>query len=197
MKIVIIDTKCSNLLSITTAIKKIGFYPTISNDVNVISQADKLFLPGVGSAQSAMKQLNKEKIVNIIKKHNKPILGICLGMQLLSKKSEENKKTNTLGIIDIETKRIQNNKLPLPHMGWNKIKILKKHNLFNNIHDANAYFYFAHSYAIPICDVTIASTYYNHLFTSVLMYKNFFGVQFHPEKSGKIGKQLLKNFLEI
>ncbi|AKC60618.1 imidazole glycerol phosphate synthase subunit HisH [Blochmannia endosymbiont of Camponotus (Colobopsis) obliquus] len=196
MHIVIIDTGCSNLFSVATAIHNLGYHSTISQDVNCISQADKLFLPGVGTAQSAMQQLNKKKIINLIKTCKQPILGICLGMQLFGSSSDENGGITTLNVINIPTKKINVNKLPLPHMGWNKVTVKNKHYLFHNIKNNN-YFYFVHNYAMPLCNETIAKSHYGSSFTAAIAYKNFFGVQFHPEKSGYAGKQLIKNFLEI
>ncbi|QOI10995.1 imidazole glycerol phosphate synthase subunit HisH [Blochmannia endosymbiont of Colobopsis nipponica] len=192
---VIINTGCSNLFSISTAIRNLGHRAIISKNANDILKANKLFLPGVGSVKTAMQELTKNKLIKLIKDCKQPILGICLGMQLLGISSEENNGTQTLGIINTLTKKIENYGLPIPHIGWNKIKIKNQHCLFHKIKDD--YFYFVHSYAMPICDSTIATTCHGHSFTAVIKHKNFFGVQFHPEKSGKIGKQLLKNFLEI
>nr|ADA82621.1 imidazole glycerol phosphate synthase HisH subunit [Candidatus Blochmannia americanus] len=196
MNIVIINTNCSNLFSVKTMLHKLGFSPIISDRADIISQADKLFLPGVGTASAAMKQLKKKNLVSLIQNCTKPILGICLGMQLFSSISAENNGIKTLNIIDVPVKRIQYCGFPLPHMGWNTITIPKRHYLFYGIKE-NSYFYFAHSYFIEICHVTISQTNYGQLFSSVIEYKNFFGVQFHPEKSGMPGQQLVKNFLEI
>nr|ADA82615.1 imidazole glycerol phosphate synthase HisH subunit [Candidatus Blochmannia chromaiodes] len=196
MNIVIIDTNCSNLLSVKTMLHRLGHNPIISDRADVISHADKLFLPGVGAASSAMKELKKKNLITLIQNCTKPILGICLGMQLFGSISSENNGVNTLNIIHTPVKRMQYHGFPLPHMGGNTITIPKKHFLFYGI-KKNDYFYFAHSYCIKVCSVTISQTNYGQLFSSVIKYKNFFGVQFHPEKSGMPGQQLVKNFLEI
>ncbi|MFT8229707.1 MAG: imidazole glycerol phosphate synthase subunit HisH [Enterobacterales bacterium] len=196
MKIVILNTECSNLLSVSIAIKRIGYNPIISSDPKIIFQADKVLLPGVGTANSAMEVLKKKKLVNIIKKLKQPILGICLGMQLFGSYSCENGHIKTLNIIDVPVIHIKTSNLPLPHVGWNKINICKNSNLFKGINQSD-YFYFIHSYIMPICNFTISTTNYGIPFSSTIKYKNFFGVQFHPERSGKSGNLLLKNFLEM
>lgn len=125
------------------------------------------------------------------------MLGICLGMQLFATMSEENNGIKTLNIINIPVKKIRkHHALPLPHMGWNNITIPKKHSLFTGIQTKH-YFYFAHSYCIEPCYATISQTEYGQIFSAIIEYKNFLGVQFHPEKSGMPGQQLIKNFLEI
>nr|ADA82641.1 imidazole glycerol phosphate synthase HisH subunit [Candidatus Blochmannia ulcerosus] len=196
MKIIIINTDCSNLFSVKTILKKLGYKPKITDNPNTILKADKLFLPGVGSAYSAMKQLTTKKLIQPIKNCNQPILGICLGMQLFGSFSEENNNIKTLNILDIPTKLLKSSSLPIPHMGWNKIIALKKHPLLYNI-TQNQHFYFTHSYIMELNKSTIAYTDYGQLFSSIIQHKNFFGVQFHPEKSGNPGIQLIKNFLEM
>nr|ADA82637.1 imidazole glycerol phosphate synthase HisH subunit [endosymbiont of Camponotus pudorosus] len=198
MKIVIINTKCSNLFSVKTMLKKIGCNPKITDNPDIILKANKLFLPGVGTAFAAMQQLEKKNLTQLIQNCTQPILGICLGMQLFGSSSEENDNIKTLGIINTSVTRIQcyDKKLAIPHMGWNKVIFLKQHPLFYGIKN-NHYFYFAHSYIMKINQSTIAYTNYGKLFSSVIAHKNYLGVQFHPEKSSTSGKQLLKNFLEI
>lgn len=196
MNIVIINTNCANLFSVKTMLNRLGYKPTITDDPKIISQADKLFLPGVGSAISVMYQLEKKKLISLITCCNQPILGICLGMQLFGSSSDEGNNVKTLNIIQVPVKRIQSDTLPIPHMGWNNIIILKEHFLFYGI-KKNHYFYFAHSYAMGLCESTIAQVNYGQSFSAVIKHKNFFGVQFHPEKSSIPGQQLIKNFLEI
>ena len=196
MKIVVLDTQCSNLLSVKIAIEKLGYHPIITNDVHIISTADKLFLPGVGSAAEIMKQLYKNNLVHVIKSITCPILGICLGMQTLSSFSEESNGIEMLGIINIPVLLLNSGQLPLPHTGWNQIYFDKKNILFKGI-KTGSWFYFIHSYGFPVNIYTIARTLYNVYFSSVIQKENFFGVQFHPEKSGKIGSKLISNFLEI
>ncbi|QJC28982.1 imidazole glycerol phosphate synthase subunit HisH [Enterobacteriaceae endosymbiont of Plateumaris rustica] len=196
MNIVIINTSCGNFYSLKYTIKKIGFYSKITNDPDIILNADKIFLPGVGSIKSAMNKLKKDNLLNLLKFCKKDILGICLGMQLLGKYSQENKGVYTLGIFDVKVNLINNKLLPIPHMGWNTVNYNKNHLLFKNIKQ-NSYFYFAHSYAMNINNYTIAYCNYVQLFSAVIQKNNFFGVQFHPERSGINGIQLIKNFLEM
>jgi len=196
MNIVILDTGCSNLFSVSSAIRRIGYQPIISNQKKIILQADKLFLPGIGTALIAMQQLQKFEIVDLIKSYTRPILGICLGMQLFGTFSEENNGIKTLGIIESKVEYIKNPYLPIPHIGWNQVIIRRNSCLFRDIID-KSYFYFVHSYSMFLCSATIAEVHYGKTFTAAIEYNNFFGVQFHPERSGMIGLQLLKNFLEI
>ncbi|UDG80166.1 imidazole glycerol phosphate synthase subunit HisH [Candidatus Steffania adelgidicola] len=196
MNLVILDTGCGNLFSVSAAISRLGYQPIISHDAKIILQADKLFLPGVGTAQAAMNQLNKRGLISLIKACTKPVLGICLGMQLLAQTSDENNGISTLGIIDVPVTHIIDIGLPLPHIGWNQVKQQTGHPLFRDINE-KAFFYFVHSYAMPICTATIAHASYGAPFSAAIEHNNFFGVQFHPERSGAAGQQLLKNFLEM
>ncbi|QCI27085.1 imidazole glycerol phosphate synthase subunit HisH [Buchnera aphidicola] len=196
MNIVILDTNCSNLLSVKLSIKKLGYHPIISSDVNIISHADKLLIPGVGSASEIITQLSKKKLINVIKNISCPTLGICLGMQLLSSFSSESHGVKMIGIIDVPVQLLDSKELPLPHTGWNQITITKSNPLFKDI-NSGSWFYFIHSYAFPINEYTIANSFYNVYFSSAIQKNNFFGVQFHPEKSGLLGSKLLLNFLEM
>lgn len=195
MRVVIIDTGCANLASLYYAVQRLGFAPKVSSDEKAIRAADKLFLPGVGSAQAAMRQLHERGLIELIKCCTQPLLGICLGMQLLGKKSEEG-NTQTLGLIDTPVMRMSTHGLPLPHMGWNTLLPQENHPLFRDI-TADNYFYFVHGFAAPISIHTIAKSEYGESFSAAIQQNNFFGVQFHPERSGKTGAQLLKNFLEL
>lgn len=196
MDIVIVDTGCANLTSIKVAIKRLGYNSIITSEPSILLNSKKIFLPGVGTASAVMKVLSKKKLINIIKEFKNPILGICLGMQLLCDFSEECQGVKTLGLIPSSVLRLKTNNLPLPHIGWNQIKFKKSHPLFKNILN-NSRFYFVHSYIVPLNKYTLSTTDYGTNFTSVIEKNNFFGVQFHPEKSGELGSQLLKNFLEI
>ncbi|ABF13911.1 imidazole glycerol phosphate synthase subunit HisH [Candidatus Palibaumannia cicadellinicola] len=197
MKVVIIDTCCANLFSVIAAIRRLGYQPEVSHDAKVILQANKLFLPGVGTAYAAMEQLYNRKLIDLIKLMTQPVLGICLGMQLLGSSSDENGGVTTLGIIKASVKRISNFNMPWPHMGWNKVTQKATNNrLFHGIPE-DSYFYFVHGYAMQLCDATIAQANYGKPFTAAIAQDNFFGVQFHPERSGTVGQQLLKNFLEM
>lgn len=196
MNVVILDTGCANLSSVKWAVERLGYTPDVSRDPDVVLRADKLFLPGVGTARAAMNQMEERDLVDLIKACTQPVLGICLGMQLLGSSSEENGGVSTLGIIDAECGLMDTRGLPLPHMGWNQITAQAGNHLFRGI-DEESYFYFVHSYAMPVNASTIAQCDYGQPFTAAVQKDNFFGVQFHPERSGKAGAQLLKNFLEM
>jgi len=196
MNVVILDTGCANLSSVKWAIQRLGYEPQVSREADVVLQADKLLLPGVGTAQAAMAQLRERELIELIKACTQPVLGICLGMQLLGSLSEESNGVTTLGIIDRPVQKMNDHGLPLPHMGWNQITAQAGNHLFRGIADG-AYFYFVHSYAMPVNEFTIAQCNYGEPFTAAVQKDNFFGVQFHPERSGAAGAQLLKNFLEM
>ena len=196
MNVVIMDTGCANLSSVKWAIERLGYTPEVSRDSDVVLRADKLFLPGVGTAQAAMKQLEERDLIDLVKACTQPVLGICLGMQLLGRGSDENGGVPTLGIIDEPVSLMNTHGLPLPHMGWNQITAQAGNHLFRGI-DEGSYFYFVHSYAMPVTASTIAQCHYGEAFTAAVQKDNFFGVQFHPERSGKAGAHLLKNFLEM
>lgn len=196
MDVVILDTGCANLSSVKWAIQRLGYEPQVSRDADVVLRADKLFLPGVGTAQAAMDQLHERDLIELIKACTQPVLGICLGMQLLGARSEENQGVETLGIIDEAVPKMTDFGLPLPHMGWNRVYPKAGNRLFNGIEDGE-YFYFVHSYAMPVNAYTIAQCNYGEPFTAAVQKDNFYGVQFHPERSGAASAQLLKNFLEM
>ncbi|CAL4042327.1 imidazole glycerol phosphate synthase subunit HisH [Buchnera aphidicola] len=197
MNIVIIDTGCANLYSLKYAVQRLGYQPIITREINLILNADKLFLPGVGTPKTAMEQLYLSNLIKIIKSFKNPILGICLGMQLLCSYSQECRNIKMLDIIHSLVSKFKVNHLSIPHTGWNNIIIDNDNQpLFNNISNRSK-FYFVHSYAVEINKYTLATSYYGVHFSAVIKKNNFFGVQFHPEKSGISGAQLLKNFLEI
>ncbi|EKJ3648009.1 imidazole glycerol phosphate synthase subunit HisH [Escherichia coli] len=196
MDVVILDTGCANLSSVKWAIQRLGYEPQVSRDADVVLRADKLFLPGVGTEQAAMDQLHERDLIELIKACTQPVLGICLGMQLLGARSEENQGVETLGIIDEAVPKMTDFGLPLPHMGWNRVYPKAGNRLFNGIEDGE-YFYFVHSYAMPVNAYTIAQCNYGEPFTAAVQKDNVYGVQFHPERSGAAGAQLLKNFLEM
>ncbi|MEC6795810.1 imidazole glycerol phosphate synthase subunit HisH [Photobacterium sp. S4TG1] len=207
-QVVIIDTGCANVASVKFAIERLGYRVEVSKDPCVVLAADKLFLPGVGTASEAMYNLEQRDLIALVKQVTKPLLGICLGMQLLGKQSQEQGYQGTelitcLGICDAIVEKMNAPALPLPHMGWNTITPQSNHPLFKDI-PAGSYFYFVHSYAMPVFDhtdnqggMTIATTEYGHPFTAAVQNGNYYGVQFHPERSSKAGAQLIKNFLEL
>ena len=196
MDVVILDTGCANLNSVKSAVSRLGYAPVVSRDPDVVLHADKLFLPGGGTAQAAMDQLRERALIDLIKACSQPVLGICLGLQLLGNHSDENGGIDMLGIIDQPVPKMTDFGLPLPHMGWNRVYPKAGDHLFRGIDDG-AYFYFVHSYAMPVNAHTIAQCSYGEAFTAAVQKENFFGVQFHPERSGAAGAQLLKNFLEM
>jgi glutamine amidotransferase len=196
MNVVILDTGCANLSSVKWAIQRLGANPTVSRDPEVVLRADKLFLPGVGTARAAMNQLRERDLIGLISRCTQPVLGICLGMQLLARSSEESNGIDTLGIIDQSVVKMVDRGLPLPHMGWNRVFPEQDNPLFRNVDDG-AHFYFVHGYAMPVSEATIARCDYGDAFSAAVQQENFYGVQFHPERSGKAGAQLLKNFLEM
>lgn len=193
MRLVIIDYGAGNIKSIQFAFKRLGFEAKLSNDPNDILLAEKVIFPGVGEASSAMSKLKESKLDVLIPILKQPVLGICLGMQLMCKSTEEG-NTKGLGIFDTEVKRFSN-QVKVPQMGWNTITNLKS-DLFKGIND-KAFMYLVHSYYAELCPQTIATTDYNIEYASAIENDNFYGVQFHPEKSAGAGEQLLKNFLEL
>lgn len=192
-KIVIIDYGAGNIQSINFALERLGVKAELSSDYSVIEKADKVIFPGVGEAGSAMANIKKHGLENIIPKLKQPVLGICLGMQLMCSYSDEG-NTPCLNIFQLSVKRF-NVKLKVPHMGWNEIGNLKG-GLFTNIND-QSYVYFANSYFVNTSEYTIAETEYGTNFSAALNKNNFYACQFHPEKSGSLGEQILKNFLEL
>jgi glutamine amidotransferase len=200
MNIVIIDTGCANLSSVKFAIERLGYKVIVSKEPAILKQADKLFLPGVGTAKEAMGNLIERHLVEQIKSLTQPVLGICLGMQILAEASEESfgdqPIIDTLGIVEGHIEKMDVAPLRSPHMGWNQVTPKLDEPLFKDI-PAGSYFYFVHSYALPVNDNTIASCEYGTPFTAAVNKDNFYGVQFHPERSGKAGAQLIKNFLEL
>ncbi|MCX7549540.1 imidazole glycerol phosphate synthase subunit HisH [Xanthomarina sp. F2636L] len=193
MKVVIIDYGAGNIKSIQFAFKRLGVDAVLSNKLKEIMGADKVIFPGVGEANSAMKMLGESGLDIIIPQLTQPVLGICLGMQLLCNDTEEG-NTKGLGVFNVSVKRFPN-QVKVPQMGWNTINNLKSE-LFHGISE-NEYMYLVHSYYAENCKDTIATTNYSQIYSSALQKNNFYGVQFHPEKSSYTGELLLKNFLEL
>lgn len=195
MKVVIIDTGCANLASVQWALQRLGCQPVVSLQPEQINNADKLLLPGVGTAAAAMQQLEQRQLIDLICQCQQPVLGICLGMQLLARHSMESGGMDTLGLIDASVQPLIGIQ-PLPHMGWNRVTPLADEPLFHGI-APGSHFYFVHSYAIATGSYTIAETDYGQSFSAAVRYNNFLGVQFHPERSGQSGARLLQNFLDM
>ena len=191
MKIVIINYGAGNIQSIMFAIERLGYKAVLSNNPDEIKAADKVIFPGVGEASYAMKMLQESGLDTLIPTLKQPVFGICLGMQLMCNYSEEG-DTKGLGIFDVDVVKFSS-KVKVPQMGWNTIYNLKS-DLFKGIAE-NEYMYLVHSFYAPLCAETIATTNYELEYSSALENDNFYGTQFHPEKSGDIGEQILKNFL--
>ena len=193
MKIAIIDYGAGNVQSVLFALERLGFEGNVTNDWITIKSADKVIFPGVGEASSAMKMLQESGLDVLIPTLKQPVLGICLGMQLMCKYSEEG-NTNGLGIFDVNVVKFSQ-EVKVPQMGWNTIFNLKTP-LFEGIKE-NEFMYLVHSYYASLSENTIATTNYELEYSTALQRDNFFGVQFHPEKSGIFGEQILKNFLNL
>lgn len=193
MKIVIIDYGAGNIQSIIFAMKRLGYDAVLSHDVKEIQEADKVIFPGVGEASSAMAKLRSSGLDTIIPTLKQPVLGICLGMQLMCRSSEEG-NTEGLGIFDLDVKKFSN-QVKVPQIGWNQITSLKT-DLFKGIPE-KSYIYLVHSFYAPLDAETIASAEYGLEYSAALQKDNFYGVQFHPEKSSDIGSTILNNFLTV
>lgn len=192
-RIVIIDYGAGNIQSIKFALERIGYQGQLSSSAEEIQEADRVIFPGVGEASSAMAKLRSTGLDRIIPKLTQPVLGICLGMQLMCRSSEEG---NTTGLRIFETDVIHFEKtLKVPHIGWNRITDLKSP-LFEGIAEQE-HVYLVHSYYAPVCAETIAKCDYGVEYSSALHKNNFYGVQFHPEKSSEAGEKILENFLKL
>jgi len=194
-QLVIIDTGCANITSVRCAMERFDIEVTVSREPSVIKNASHVILPGVGTAGAAMAKLEQFELIELIQGLTQPVLGICLGMQLMSNASAE-RGVNCLGLINSSVEPLEPTKgLPLPHMGWNTLGDLTGP-LFDGL-DSDSYVYFVHSFALPVGDFTLASCQYGQKFSAAIGKGNFYGVQFHPERSGQVGAQILKNFLEL
>lgn len=192
MKIVIINYGAGNIQSIKFAIKRLSYEAVLSNDVSEIQRADKVIFPGVGEASSAMKMLLNSGLDKVIPTLKQPVLGICLGMQLMCNSSEEGNTTG-LGIFDVDVVKFDN-AVKVPQIGWNKIENLKS-SLFTDVPED--YIYLVHSFYAPLCKETIAQCSYGINYSAALKKDNFYGTQFHPEKSSDVGEKILENFLKM
>ena len=199
MRAVILDTGVANLSSLAFAVKRLGVEPVITREAAEIRAADSILLPGVGTARAAMAAIEARGLAELIREATQPVLGICLGEQILGRRSEETGGVDLLGLIDGDVRGLRADGLPLPHMGWNQVypeDTPQAKLLFRGIEPGD-WFYFVHSYAMPTGDYTAARCTYGETFTAAAARDNFMGVQFHPERSGPPGARLLANFLGI
>lgn len=194
MKTVIVKYNAGNIRSVSFALERINLNAIVSDNAEEIKSADKIIFPGVGEAGSAMNYLRENKLDEVIRSLTQPVLGICLGMQLMCNYSEEG-DTECLGIFDQNVKLFLPSELKVPQVGWNTITCLKT-NLFTGIAE-NEYQYLVHSYYAELSDNTIARTNYGISFSSALNKNNFYGVQFHPERSGAAGQKIIENFIKL
>ena len=193
--IAIVDYKMGNLRSVENALKRLGAEFTVTSDAAVIRSADRVLMPGVGNAAEAMENLRAASLVDVVRSLRRPVLGICVGMQVMCRHSEEG-DVDCLNLFDARVKRFEPSvDLKVPHMGWNTIGNLES-KLFKGI-DGGEYVYFVHSYYPELCPDTIATSRHGVMFSAALKYENFYGTQFHPEKSGDVGERIIENFLRL
>lgn len=193
--IAIINYEAGNLASVSNALKRLDEPHIITNKLDELDRADGVIFPGVGHAEPAMKSLQKNNLDKWLIQTDKPVFGICLGMQLFYESSEEG-NARGLGVIPGTLRKFDSTVKKVPHMGWNTFKNMEDHPLFQGL-DAEQYFYFVHSYFAPVNEFTLASCYYIRDFSAVVCKDNYLGVQFHPEKSGGVGSLLIQNFLSM
>ncbi|CAA0317501.1 MAG TPA: imidazole glycerol phosphate synthase subunit HisH [Alteromonas macleodii] len=199
-KIVIVNTGCANISSVRFALERLGVEVDVSDDVKVIKSADKVFLPGVGTAAAAMASIKQKALADTLQTLTQPVLGVCLGMQLMVETSAEGGfqgagNIDCLNLMPGHVARMESKGVRLPHMGWNTVAH-KEESLFKGI-PQDTYFYFVHSFAVPEYEHTLASCTYGKTFSAAINKNNFYGVQFHPERSGEAGAQLLTNFVNL
>ncbi|KZC18453.1 imidazole glycerol phosphate synthase, glutamine amidotransferase subunit [Rhodanobacter sp. FW510-R12] len=194
--VVLVDAGGTNIGSVRYALQRLGADAALTADAAAIRAADKVILPGVGAAGPGMARLRELGLVDVLRSLEQPVLGVCLGMQLLCAHSEES-DTECLGLIPAPVRRfVEAPGLRVPHMGWNGLSIRRKHPLLAGLDDGEQA-YFVHSYAVPVGDWTLATADYGGAFSAVIAHGNFHGMQFHPERSAAVGARLLKNFLEL
>jgi len=196
---VIVDTGCANLSSVKFAVERLGFKVLITDDIDIIKNANKVILPGVGTAKHAMKNIQEKGLVETLRNLTQPVLGFCLGMQLMCRSSVESSTgdiVECLNIIPTDIIPLDAKELRLPHMGWNTLTTVSNHPVFSGI-SLGDYFYFVHSFAASVSEYTVASCQYGSEFSAAIAKDNFIGCQFHPERSSELGSKIIKNFLEL
>jgi glutamine amidotransferase len=196
MAVVLVDAGGTNIGSVRYALQRLGVDAALTSDAAAIRASDKVILPGVGAAGPGMARLRELGLVGLLRSLSQPVLGVCLGMQLLCAHSEEG-DTACLGLIDAPVRRFAERPgLRVPHMGWNGLSVRREHPLLAGLAEGEQA-YFVHSYAVPVGAWTLASSEYGEPFSAVVAHGNFHGMQFHPERSAAVGAKLLKNFLEL
>jgi glutamine amidotransferase len=196
MEAIIVDSGGANLASLVYAFERLRCRTVITADGSTIASAERVVLPGVGSAGHAMRRLKEAGLFSVLLTLTQPVLGICLGMQLLFERTEED-RTGGLGVISGVVRKLEASpRHPVPHTGWNELKDMKPDPLLEGLRK-RSYVYFVHSYAAPLSELTVASTEYLTRMSAVVRRRNFWGTQFHPERSGEIGARVLENFLQI
>lgn len=201
MAVAVVKYNAGNIYSVIHALQRLGVEPLLTDNPQLLKQADKVLFPGQGEASNAMRYLVEHGLDNVIRTLQQPILGICIGQQLMCRHSEEG-NVDCLGIFDTDVRRFHPEKHEdkVPHMGWNSLEIdsskEEEHVLFKGF-KGGEFVYFVHSFYVPLCNETIAKTVYTLPFSAALHKDNFYATQFHPEKSGSVGEKILKNFLEL
>lgn len=197
MSLVIVDTGCANLASVKFAFERLGVDAGITDNAETIASAERIVLPGVGSAPFAMKAIHNKGLAPVLQNLQQPLMGICLGMQLIFETLEEGGvATSGLGLVPGRIKALDTKGQPSPHMGWNTLKRTSDDPLLEGIND-NDYAYFVHSYAAPVSGMTLASSEYGDAFSAIVRKDNVYGCQFHPERSSRVGARILENFLKV
>jgi glutamine amidotransferase len=193
-KVAIIDSGGANIASVNFAFERLGIAATLTQDAATIRSADRVLLPGVGAARDSMERLRDAGLIDVIRSLNQPVLGICLGMQLLAEASEED-DTECLGVIPATVRKLPASiETPVPNMGWCPTRRTASHPVLTGIPDG-AWFYFVHSYALPVGDYTLATATHSEEFSAIVARENFLAAQFHPERSARWGASLLRNFV--
>jgi glutamine amidotransferase len=196
MSVVLVDAGGTNIGSVRYALQRLGVDAALTSEAAAIRAADKVILPGVGAAGPGMARLRELGLVDLMRSLTQPVLGVCLGMQLLCERSEED-DVGCLGLVPASVRRfVEQPGLRIPHMGWNQLRRRREHPLLSGVGEQD-WAYFVHSYAVPTGDYALATTAYGGEFAAVIARDNFHGMQFHPERSAKVGARLLKNFLEL
>lgn len=196
MEVAIVKYNAGNIFSVVHALNRLGISPVITDNIEQLTRADRILFPGQGHARTAMTYLREHRLDEVIRSLRQPVLGICVGQQLLCRHSEEG-NVDCVGIFDVDVKRFipRYHEEKVPHMGWNALYDLQSP-LFNGIQEKE-FVYFVHSYYVPSCEWAVATADYITPFSAAIRRDNFFATQFHPEKSGSIGEQILRNFLDL